>query len=59
MPPEESEFFASCFGEFIARLHENPVSLLNEVLGGYTRYFDGKTQNQWVPERYVPDVRGL
>ena len=59
MPPEENEFFASSFGEFIARLHKHPISVLNEDLGGYTRYFDGKTESQWVPKRYVPDVRGL
>jgi hypothetical protein len=59
MPPEKDEFFASSFAEFIAKLYADPATLLNDELGGYTRYFDGNTESQWYPDRYVADIRSL
>jgi len=33
-----------------------PVKLLAEEVGCYTRYSDGKTDAQWIPEEFFPDV---
>lgn len=48
--------FANNFAEFLIRIIEEPAQLLSEELGCYTRYSDGKTDTQWIPERYVPDT---
>lgn len=47
--------FASGFDEFISRVMNEPAVLLSDELGCYTRYSDGKTSIQWVPEKYVLD----
>ena len=48
--------FAQDFNGFLLRVIEEPARLLSEELGCYTRYSDGKTETQWIPERYVPDA---
>ena len=48
--------FANDFQKFLAHVTRKPVNLLNEELGCYTRYSDGKTDAQWIPEVYFPDV---
>lgn len=45
--------FADTFAEFLLRITEEPAQLLSEELGCYTRYSDGKTDTQWIPNRYV------
>jgi hypothetical protein len=44
------EAFANDFHAFVVRVTTDAVNLLNEALGGYTRYVDGKTPIQWMPE---------
>ena len=51
--------FAESFEDMLTRLTNDPVSLLNEVFGCYTRYSDGKTATQWIPEEYYPNVKRL
>jgi hypothetical protein len=53
-------WYESAFGEdfngFLAHVVREPVKLLTEELGCYTRYSDGKTDAQWIPEQYFADV---
>jgi len=49
--------FAECFNDFLARLTQTPAKLLAEDLGCYTRYNDGQTGIQWIPNEYVADAR--
>ncbi|MCE9522259.1 MAG: SMI1/KNR4 family protein [Alphaproteobacteria bacterium] len=51
--------FANSLDEFIIRVCGDPIVLLNDVLGCYTRYSDGATELQWIPERYLPDIRSV
>jgi hypothetical protein len=48
--------FADDFTRFLSRVTREPVKLLAEDVGCYTRYSDGKTNSQWIPEEYFPDV---
>ena len=48
--------FADRFQDFLVRVTRDPVKLLAEDVGCYTRYSDGKTDKQWIPEEYFPDV---
>ena len=48
--------FANDFQKFLVHVTRKPVNLLNEDVGCYTRYSDGKTDEQWIPEEYFPDV---
>lgn len=48
--------FARDFDGFLAHVTRKPVNLLTEEVGGYARYSDGKTEAQWIPEEYFPDV---
>jgi hypothetical protein len=48
--------FANDFDGFIVRVCHDPVLLLNEVFGCYTRYSDGHTDTQWIPEEYFANV---
>jgi hypothetical protein len=48
--------FTESFEGLLTRLVENPVNLLNKEFGCYTRYSDGKTEVQWIPEEYFRDV---
>jgi hypothetical protein len=45
--------FADGFGEFIRRVTKDPAVLLSEELGCFTRYSDGKTSIQWIPESFA------
>jgi hypothetical protein len=51
--------FAENFEDFLARVTRDPVQLLAEDVGCYTRYSDGKTDAQWIPEDYFADIRGV
>jgi len=46
---------ADSFFAFLTRLCSDPAQLLHD-LGGYTRYQDGKTDAQWIPKEYVPEM---
>jgi SMI1 / KNR4 family (SUKH-1) len=48
--------FADDFNGFLARVTREPVKLLAEDVGCYTRYSDGETEAQWIPEEYFSDV---
>jgi len=48
--------FADDFDGFIARVTREPARLLAEELGCYTRYTDGISDAQWIPETYFADV---
>ncbi|MGN6507549.1 MAG: hypothetical protein ACTHM6_18485 [Tepidisphaeraceae bacterium] len=55
MPPEKNTPpVATHFSDFIRLLYERPAHFFNEVLLGYTRFYDG-TGNEWIPNRYIPD----
>lgn len=41
---------------FLDRIVADPAKFLYDV-GCYTRYSDGKTDEQWIPGQYVPDLR--
>jgi hypothetical protein len=49
--------FADDFNGFLVHVTHEPVHLLAEEVGCYTRYTDGKTTAQWIPEEYFTDVR--
>jgi len=51
--------FADDFDGFLVRITQEPVHLLAKELGCYTRYSDGQTDAQWIPEEYFPDVTGI
>lgn len=48
--------FADDFGGFLARVAREPVKLLVDDVGCYTRYSDGRSHTQWIPEEYFPDI---
>jgi hypothetical protein len=48
--------FADDFDDFLAHVTREPAKLLAEEVGCYTRYSDGKTDAQWIPEQYFPDI---
>ena len=50
------EPFAESFDEFVTRITTSPAKLLAQDLGCYARYSDGRTDIQWIPEDYFPDV---
>ena len=47
---------ADTFFGFLSLFCEEPARFLCR-LGCYTRYEDGKTDAQWIPERYVADMK--
>jgi hypothetical protein len=51
--------FADDFSGFLRRITREPVKLLAEDVGCYTRYSDGETDAQWILEEYFPDVSRL
>jgi hypothetical protein len=51
--------FADGLDDFLVHVTREPVKLLAEEVGCYTRYSDGKTDTQWIPEEYFPDVTGV
>jgi len=50
--------FATSFPLFFERIAENPPKFLYEA-GCYTRYSDGNTRNQWIPEVYLPNTNSI
>lgn len=48
--------FADDFNGFLSHVVREPVKLLVEEVGCYTRYSDGKTDAQWIPEEYFSDI---
>jgi hypothetical protein len=45
--------FAENFDDFVNRITSDPAKLLSEELGCYTRYSDGKSSIQWIPEQFT------
>jgi len=53
------EPLAETFTAFLDKICSDPPAFLEDV-GCYTRYEDGKTDTQWVPGKYIPDMdKGL
>jgi hypothetical protein len=48
--------FADNLDDFLMRVTRDPVRLLNDQLGCYTRFSDGTTALQWIPKEYFSDV---
>ncbi|MDB5325584.1 MAG: hypothetical protein JWM57_1153 [Phycisphaerales bacterium] len=46
---------AATFADFVTLLYEKPAFFFNELLLCYTRFSDGRTGKEWLPNRYVPD----
>lgn len=44
--------FAASFSQFLDRIAEEPAKFLFDA-GCYTRYSDGVSRNQWIPETYL------
>ena len=42
------------FKEFLSKIVENPAKFLYDM-GCYTRYADGKTDGQWIPQEFIAD----
>jgi hypothetical protein len=61
MPPwSADDALAPNFRAFVGKICSDTASLVEEVFfAGYTNYWDGSTDTQWVPHRYVPDARLL
>jgi hypothetical protein len=60
MPPTADDPpLARTFGEFFEMLATDPARVVAQDLGGYARFADGKSDEQWVPTRYLPDSRAL
>ena len=60
MPPGANDPpLAKSFAEFIDIICTMPVHFLNEMLFCYTRFSDGKTDEQWIPKRYIADRTSL
>jgi hypothetical protein len=53
-----NEPFARSFNDFIIRIVDDPARFLMEI-GCYARYSDGQTDTQWIPKRYVRDLRQI
>ena len=51
--------FANDFDGFLAHVTREPAKLLAEELGCYTRYSDGKTSAQWIPDEYFADISSV
>jgi len=48
--------FADDFNGFLERVSRDPVKLLADDVGCYTRFTDGQTDAQWIPEVYYADI---
>jgi hypothetical protein len=48
--------FADDFDDFLAHVTREPVKLLAKEVGCYTRFSDGETDAQWIPEEYFSDI---
>ncbi len=51
--------FADDFDAFLKHVTEEPVRLLAEQVGCYTRYSDGETDLQWIPEEYLTNASAV
>ena len=51
--------FAEDFNGFLLHVTQEPARLLAKEVGCFTRYSDGKTDTQWIPEEYFVDVTGV
>ena len=49
----DDEPLAPSFDAFLDRVVDDPAKFLYD-LGCYARYSDGRTKEQWIPEKYVP-----
>jgi hypothetical protein len=59
MPPYANEpAIAPDFASFIDLICTQPVHFFTKLLSCYLRFSDGKTPKQWIPSRYLPDIRG-
>ncbi|WP_299685841.1 SMI1/KNR4 family protein [uncultured Dokdonia sp.] len=38
--------------EFLSLIVKDPITFLHEM-GNYTRYFDGKTNKEWIPKEFI------
>jgi hypothetical protein len=56
-PEKDTPPIANDFAAFIQLLHDRPAYFFNEVLYCYTRFSDGHTLTDWLPGRYIPDLR--
>jgi len=58
MPPDEqTPPLAADFASFIELVCTKPIHFFNELLHCNTRFTDGKTGKEWIPNRYLPDRR--
>lgn len=56
MRPEKNDPpMARDFEAFVRLICEEPVRFFNEVILCYTRFDDGKTVVDWIPNRYLPN----
>jgi hypothetical protein len=51
--------YAKSFNDFLAKLFQDPVKLINDDLGFMARYSDGKTPIEWKPIEWLDDVNSL
>lgn len=55
-PTTKQDCLAVSFATFLHFLFTtDPVVLLNTIFGSPSVYFDGHTDQQWIPHKYVPD----
>ncbi len=53
--PEPPRPLFRSFRALLEAAMKDPARLLNDRLGCFARYSDGKTERQWIPLRYRPD----
>jgi hypothetical protein len=46
---------ARSFAALLDRIADDPAKFLREV-GCYTRYSDGKTDTQWIPNEFITEI---
>jgi hypothetical protein len=56
-PEKDTPPMAVSFTAFIELLYQRPAHFFNELLLCYTRFSDGRTPTEWLPSRYLPDLR--
>lgn len=49
------EPLAATFTDFLGLIASDPIPLLIDLCGGYSRYSDGRTDTQWIPSAYTFD----
>ncbi len=55
LPEKQTPPLAENFAGFLDLVCNDPVRLLNDLLGGYTRFSDGSPVTEWIPTRYLAD----